>query len=195
MRRPCRRDTTPRVGRIVRRRTRFRGRLFTVATDRLCSPSGRHERRDVVIHPGAAAVLPVLPDGRVLLVRQYRHPVERSLWEIPAGTLEPGETPETCARRELLEETGHEPGRLSAQGAFHSSPGYTTERIQLFVAYDARRVSEPTGEHEISAVGTFTEDDLLSLLRAGELVDGKSWLALSLHYRWGWPGDAGERPK
>jgi ADP-ribose pyrophosphatase len=114
----------------------FRGRKIQVALDSDTLPDGRVVRRDVILHPGAVAILPVIDDGHVCLLRNHRPIVEDVLWEVPAGTLEPGEAVEAAAVRELAEETGYQAGRWHKLTAFHPSPGVLNETTHLFLARD-----------------------------------------------------------
>jgi len=118
----------------VREEERYRGRLLRLVEGRARYPDGREGRIEVVRHPGVAAVVARLEDGRVLLLRQYRPAVEAYVWEIPAGVIETGETPEACARRELEEETGYRAGELERLGEILADAGFTDERIHLFSA-------------------------------------------------------------
>lgn len=147
----------------------FHGRLL-----RLVLRETARGLREVVEHPGAVAILVFDPLGRILLVRQFREGAGRKLWEIPAGTLEPGEKPFSCAVRELREETG-----LSVKprflGVIYPTPGYSTERIFLFAA---RAEGEAIASSEIEEVRFFTKEEILELARRGE-GDGKTLAALS----------------
>lgn len=147
--------------------------------DRVRLPDGSESTRELVLHPGAVAILPILPDGRIILVRQYRHPVGASLWEIPAGKLEPGEDPLTCAKRELLEETGYEATTWEERLSFYTSPGFTDERITLFSARGLSRVAEPR-LGEITSQDLFEQHQLEGMMASGEIRDGKTLLALLL---------------
>jgi ADP-ribose pyrophosphatase len=155
-----------------------RGRIISVSTERLRYANGREYDLDFIRHPGAAAVVPLDAANRVCLVRQYRHGVEDFLWEIPAGKLDPGESPEVCAVRELREETGIVASRWTALGSYLPSPGILNEIIHLYLARDL-------------AVGTATPDadeDLelqwlplsvaLERVLVGEWNDGKTIAAL-----------------
>jgi ADP-ribose pyrophosphatase len=113
---------------------RFRGRKIQVAVETTTLPDGRRVERDLVIHPGAVAILPLIDAGHVCLLRNVRPIVGDTLWEIPAGTLEPDEPPEQAAVRELAEETGYQAGRWRKLGEFFPSPGVLSERTRLFVA-------------------------------------------------------------
>ena len=103
----------------------YKGKIFDVALEEVTLPNGMVKNREVVRHPGAAAMVPILDDGKVALIKQYRHAVGEYLWEIPAGTLEPDEDPIACAHRELVEETGYEANRLEELAQILPAPGYT----------------------------------------------------------------------
>ena len=133
----------------------------------------------MVLHPGAVAILPIFHDERILLVRQYRHPVETELWEIPAGKLEEGEDAMTCAKRELLEETGYEAASWEKLLSFYTSPGFCNEQITLFLARELSKATEPT-PGEITAQGVFGPRKLKKMAKTGEIRDGKTLLALLL---------------
>ena len=120
-----------------------RGRLVTVRTDKVRMPDGELAERDVVIHPGAVAVLALDDAGQVLLIRQYRHPVRRLLWEIPAGLRDvSGEPSWATARRELLEEAGYRARDWRVLADYYTSPGFSTERLRVFLARDLEFVPE-----------------------------------------------------
>ncbi len=153
-------------------RTAFAGAVFSVLVRE--TPQGR---RDVVLHPGAVAILPLTRDGRLLLVRQEREGAGRPLWEIPAGTLEPDEKPLAAAKRELGEETGLTAGCWRYLGTMYPTPGYSTERTYLFLATDLR--GEPSARSEVDGVGFFTADDARRLARRGQ-GDAKTLAALAL---------------
>ena len=131
-------------------------------------------------HPGAAAVVPLVSDDEVLLVRQYRHPVRTELWEIPAGKLEPGEGPLACARRELREETGFAADDWTEAGAFFTSPGFSDERITLFFAAALRPIGQTIGD-EIVEHRTFPLDVVERMIDAGKITDAKTILAIARH--------------
>jgi ADP-ribose pyrophosphatase len=114
----------------------YRGRKIVVARDVTPRDEGPDLIRDVVIHPGAVVVLPVVDAGHVCLLRNYRFVVEETLWELPAGTLEAGEDPRHAAERELIEETGYRAGRWQKIGEFYASPGVMSEKMHLFAALD-----------------------------------------------------------
>jgi ADP-ribose pyrophosphatase len=152
--------------------------LIEVSLDRIELPSGRQTDREVVRHPGAAAVAPLVSDDEILLVRQYRHPVEANLWEIPAGKLEPDEEPLACAQRELREETGFEATEWTEVCTFFTSPGFSDERITLFFASGLRPVARPAGD-EIAEWSTFPIVEVEQMIDASEITDAKTILAIA----------------
>lgn len=156
----------------------FKGRIISVRRDELVTPEGLEMSRDVVEHPGAVAIVPMVDDQTVLLVRQYRHPVKCELLEIPAGTLEPGEEPAACAARELEEETGMRAGRLEYNFSIYLAPGYSSEVIHCFTAWDlvAGQVN-PDEDEEISVEPTSLET-VRTMLKEGQLHDSKTVAAL-----------------
>lgn len=112
----------------------LKGKIIEVRTDKIRLPSGRLATRDVVYHPGAVAILPISDDGQILLVKQFRYATGEALIEVPAGTLEKGETPRQCAARELIEETGHRAKILRKLTECYAAPGYSSEIIHIFYA-------------------------------------------------------------
>lgn len=121
---------------LLESQTVFQGKVFKVKVDHIRSSEGQEHRVDVVEHAGSVGIVAVDEKRQVWLVRQYRHPAQSSLLEIPAGTLEPGENPENCARRECQEEIGVRPQNLTSLGGFYLAPGYSTEFMHVFLAQD-----------------------------------------------------------
>lgn len=159
-----------------------RGAQFELITETVTLPNGRRAELDLLRHPGAAAVVPFLDDGRVLMIRQYRHATGGTLLEIPAGKLDPGEAPEACAVRELEEETGWRAGRLEKLGAIWTSPGFCDEVIHLFAAHDLERGEQRLEPDELIELEPVGLDAALAGLGTG-IVDGKSATALLLAAR------------
>jgi ADP-ribose pyrophosphatase len=138
---------------------------------------------EIIRHPGAAAVVPVLSDPKsrdplLLLLRQFRHAAGGPLWEIPAGRLDHGEAPEACARRELREEAGVETGRLERLTTIWTTPGFTDEAIHLFWATDLKPVAHAREPDEFIEVVPKPMTEVLSLIRDGEIRDGKTVVAI-----------------
>lgn len=158
------------------------GRRLRVEERRLARRDGRVELRQMVVHPGSVVILPLLDDGRIVLIRNRRFTVERTLLELPAGTREPGEEPSLCAARELEEETGYAAGSLEPLLAFYPSPGTSDERMSVFVARGLSARAQQLDPSEQITVEPHTLSEALGLLRAGEIEDAKTIAAL-LYYR------------
>jgi len=162
----------------------YRGKIIALAVGRFAGPDGSEFERDIVRHPGAVSVVPVLDDGdRVLLVRQYRAAIDTELLEIPAGTRDvEGEPPEITARRELAEEVGMQAGQLEELAQFFNAPGFSDERSWVYLARDL----EPCGsslqgiEEEHMTVEEMSLSDLTGLIASGAITDAKTIIGLSL---------------
>lgn len=168
---------------IVSSKHVFRGRAVSLRVDTVELPSGRHTTRETVEHPDCIVVVPVDEEGNVLLVRQFRHPVNRTLLELPAGGIEKGETPEDAVRRELQEEIGYLPGRVESLGGFYSAPGFCTEYLYLYLATEltpSRLVASDTEEIEVVKVPLKKIPDLIS---SGQICDAKSVAGLLRYLR------------
>ena len=159
-----------------------RAKSIDVTTEIVDLPNGRRVEFDLVRHPGAAAVVPFMDDGRVLLIRQYRFATGGEILEIPAGKLDPGEAPEACATRELEEETGYRAGRLERLGSIWTSPGFCDEVIHLFAAFDLVPTEQRLEPDEIIELVPTPLDRALDDL-SGPVVDGKTATALLLASR------------
>jgi ADP-ribose pyrophosphatase len=164
---------------LVSRTPVFEGRLLKVYQDVVRLPDGRDAEREIVHHRGAVAVVAVVPDGRVVLVRQWRHAMERALWEIPAGTRDVGEEPPVTARRELAEETGYSATSWTSLGEACVSPGYSREMLWFFLAEGLTEGATATDADENLDVRLFTADEVLELVRAGA-TDMKTLAGLAL---------------
>jgi ADP-ribose pyrophosphatase len=151
-----------------------RYRIFAIVEQALRLPSGRTVVRQVVKHPGAVVIMPQLEDGRLLLIAQYRFAVGETLLEFPAGTLEPGEAPLECARRELIEETGYRAEHWRALGVTYPSPGYCDEQQHLFMATGLVPEHAAADEDEILEVKGLTVQEVERAIASGALVDAKS---------------------
>jgi len=164
----------------MKRKSIFNGRIVSLAVEEHLLPDGRRADFEIVRHPGGAAVLPLLEDGQVLLLRQFRPAAGGDVIEIPAGRLEPGESAEACARRELAEEAGFRAGRLDLLGTTLSSVGFCDERIDLFLARGLQPVAAAPEADEFIEPFLLPLDAALAALAAGEIVDAKTQLALLL---------------
>lgn len=168
---------------MSRSRRAYDGRLVKVDVETVRGPAGATFDLEIIRHPGAAAVVPLLSDPdaadpSVLLLRQYRHAADGRLWEIPAGVLEPGEPPLECARRELMEETGAKASSIEHLTTVYTTPGFTDERIHLFLATGIT-VGEPAHEvDEFIEVEARPLTTVLEMIRDGEIADAKSVVGL-----------------
>lgn len=164
----------------VASRRGYDGTLVRVRVDTVRLPGGRERTREVVEHPGAAAVLALTADRQVVLIRHHRHAAGKTLIELPAGALEPDEPPADTARRELIEETGYAPGRLTELVTFYPTPGYSAERITLFLAEECRRLPAESPSAEVIDVITMPLPAIRTLLLPGpsQVEDGKTLIGL-----------------
>jgi ADP-ribose pyrophosphatase len=168
---------------IVETKRIYSGRVIRLDVDRVRFPDGSEGTLEMIRHPGAAAVIPLLdppthPDPRVVLIRQFRHAANDFIWEIPAGTLDANETPESCARRELIEEAGWQANRLTYLTEIFTAPGFTDERIHLYLAEDLTRVAAARERDEFISVFEFPWSEVGRMIRRRELRDAKSLTAL-----------------
>jgi ADP-ribose pyrophosphatase len=163
---------------LLGRREIYRGHTFDVDVDRVRLPNGREAEMEMVRHRGATAIVPVLADGTVLLVRQSRYATGGWLLEIPAGKLDGGESPETCAARETEEEIGYHPTRLEPLGWIWTTPGFTDEKIWLFLATGLEEAQQELEADEILSIERLPLADAVEKALAGEIHDSKSVTAL-----------------
>ena len=158
----------------------YPGRAFTIRRDTLRLPDGHETRLDIVEHVGSVIILPVDDQGNLLFVRQYRHAAGLDLLELPAGTLDDGEAPEACARRELREETGKAAGLLDHLGGFYLAPGYSTEYMHVYLATKLCPNPLEADADEFLTVESFPLDTALAMAQRGEIPDAKSLAAILL---------------
>jgi len=149
-----------------------------LSVDRVRLPNGNVTELELIRHPGAAAAVPVASDGSVLLVRQYRYAAADWLLEVPAGKLDRGEAPESCALREVEEETGYRPGRLDSLGWIFTTPGFTDEKIWLYLARDLVATRQELQHDEVLTVVRMPLAEAVERAAAGEIRDAKSVCAL-----------------
>lgn len=159
-------------------KTLFEGKVITLQIDTVELPNGKESTREIVRHPGATAILAETPGRHILLVRQFRKPCDAELIEIPAGKLDPGEEPLTCAKRELEEETGMTAKTWQAIHSMYTSPGFADERIDLFYASDLQLTSQHLDEDEFLDVFEADETEIKRLLAEGLIQDAKTLVAL-----------------
>jgi len=166
--------------RLLGRRTIYTGRILRMDLERWRAPEGLVFARENLVHPGAVAILPITAKGTFLLVRQFRAAARRVLLEIPAGTLEPGESPLACARRELTEEVGRAGRRWRKLGAIYTAPGFCTEIIHLYEATGLTPKQGQPDEDESIEVVELSRAALARAVRDGTIQDGKSLSAILL---------------
>ncbi len=169
--------------RSIASRRIFEGRVINLRVDTVELPDGRTTTREIVEHRGAVAIIPILDDGRIALVRQYRAAIGADLLEVPAGTLEPGEDPADCAARELIEETGLRASRMEKVLFAWMAPGYSAEGIHYYLACDLTPCSGIQDEDENLTVELMDFGKALDMLDAGEFSDAKTVAALCLASR------------
>ena len=161
----------------------YQGPVFGVRRDEVLEPTGVHATREVITHPGSVVVLPVLPDRRVVLIRQYRHATRQFLWELVAGRMERGENPRRAAARELIEETGYRAKRFKVFLDVFPTPGFLEERMYILLAEGlALGEAEPEEDEKIT-VKAFTTGELEKMIRQGKLRDAKSIAGLLYYFR------------
>jgi ADP-ribose pyrophosphatase len=157
----------------------FEGRVFTVTADTVCEGDKTYVR-EVVRHPGSAVIVPAFADDTVALVRQYRHPAGRYLLEVPAGSLDEGETPEEAAARELEEELGFRAGTLEHLSEFYVSPGFCEEKMWLYLATELTETAQRLDDDEIVEVVRLPLSKALQMIASGEIEDAKTIIGLLL---------------
>jgi ADP-ribose pyrophosphatase len=172
----------PPLGTILTSERGFDGAWIHVRVDKVRLPSGRVATREVVEHPGAVAIVAITCDSEVLLLRQAHHPIQRVLLGLPAGTLEPGETPEACARRELTEETGYTAGTITQIASYFTSPGYTSEQLIIFLAEDCQFAADNIDPDELIAVVPTPLREIPAMVVPGpeQVQDAKTLIGLLL---------------
>ncbi|GBD37323.1 ADP-ribose pyrophosphatase [bacterium HR36] len=162
----------------------FHGRKIELVLDTVTLPNGQQEVREIVLHRGAAVMLPFLDHQRVVLVWNYRYPIGQRLLELPAGTLDPGESPERCAARELEEEIGYRPGKLLQLAQFYPSPGVLSECMHLFLAEDLQPTQQKLDPGEDIELEILPFEEALARVLRGEIRDGKTMIGLLFYDRW-----------
>jgi ADP-ribose pyrophosphatase len=165
------------------KRTIYEGRIFTVQTETVRLPNGNELDAEIIRHPGSVVIVPVTHTGEIVLVRQFRPAIGRFAWELPAGSLKPGEDPEKAAVRECHEETGLVPGRIERLGAFYPTPGYCDELMNPIAPPDCgRRATASTRSRTKTRTSeaALSLEDMRSMIANGEIVDLKTVAGLAL---------------
>jgi ADP-ribose pyrophosphatase len=171
------------TARILSSTSIYEGAVFGIRRDEVIEPSGVRAIREVITHPGSVVVLPVLPDGRILLIQQYRHATRQYLWELVAGRIDSGETPKAAAARELIEETGYRAKRLRVFLEMFPTPGFLEEKMFLLLAEGLTAgEAEPEEDEKIISRG-YKHKELEEMIRAGKLRDAKSIAGILFYFR------------
>ena len=155
-----------------------RGRLLHARRDTVRLPNGHISTREYIVHPGAAVILPVFENGDIMLERQYRYPLRREFIEVPAGKLDPGESAEVCAHRELVEETGYQAGEMKFLFEFYPAIGYCDEKMFFFLARDLVHTGHGRDHDEFLEILRVPFDDAMSMIRDGIICETKTVTAL-----------------
>ncbi len=159
----------------------FQGHIMDVVVDQIRFENGVEAQREVAVHASCAAVVPVTPEGRIIMVRQYRYAVEEDTLEIPAGLLEPGEDPEEGARRELEEEIGQKPLHMEHMFRFYASPGFTTETLDVYLCDEMSPSHQHLDVDEFIDIHEVAPDEAMRMIADGRIKDGKTIAAVSYY--------------
>lgn len=165
---------------INSRTTLHRGRVYNLIRENVTLDNGVTTDMEFVAHPGATAIIPMLNESRVLLLKQYRHSLRKYIWEIPAGTLNPQESIINCAKRELIEETGYSADQWQKLGEITPLPGYSDERIHIYLATDLQPAERDLDKDEIISVHEVEYSEAIEMIKVGEIQDAKSITGLFL---------------
>jgi ADP-ribose diphosphatase len=166
---------------VISSRELLKNKLFSVVEEVATDPGGFEIKRSIIRHPGSAVMMAVDDHDRVLLVKQFRLPAQRELWELPAGRLDPGESPLQAAKRELREETGYAAKEWTKIATFWASPGYVDEKMHLFLAHELTQGEQEPMEDERIEIHWFAAKELQELVRDGKILDAKTLIG---YYSW-----------
>jgi len=171
---------------VVKKERLYNGKVFNLVVDQIEYASGNRAIREVAEHPGGAVVLAMFPDERIILVKQFRYPLGKFLYELPAGKLSPNEDPAICAARELAEETGYKAEHMKRLTAMYTSPGFCTEQLHIFLATTLSRTREgqnlEEGEQSLT-VEIVSLSKAIEMIEREEIVDGKTICGIFLGER------------
>ena len=156
----------------------YKGTLLDVRRDEVSLPNGKISAREWIKHPGAACIIPVLPDGKIALIKQYRYPVQAEMIELPAGKLDPGEDPENCARRELEEEIGYIAGKLTFVCNIHPAIGFASEKMWIYLAEDLVKTTKNTDHDEFLEIMSTDLTEAVKMVWAGKITDVKTIIGI-----------------
>ena len=173
-------ETTRKKATVKSTAEAYKGRIFNFVTENLTLPNGRDTEMAFIRHPGSTAVVPLLDDNTVVMEVQYRHPVGEYLLEIPAGTMEPGESPLDCAKRELIEETGFRARQFIKLRKIHIIPAYSDEEIHVFIAKGLTPAKQNLDPDEIIEVVTYPLEKVLQMIEVGRITDALTILSIQM---------------
>jgi ADP-ribose diphosphatase len=174
---------TTQTAKVLNSEIVYQGKVFGVRRDEVIEPGGVRATREVVTHPGSVVVLPVLPDGRILMIQQYRYATRQFLWELVAGRIDEGESVQKAAARELLEETGYSAKRFRVFLDMFPTPGFLEERMYVLLATGLSEGQAQPEEDERITMKTFSRAQLEKMIRRNELRDAKSIAGLLYYFR------------
>jgi ADP-ribose pyrophosphatase len=164
----------------MKTKTIFKGRLLRLMAGEKTLPNGYRARFEIIKHPGAALIIPFLAKNKIILLRQLRPVINSYIYELPAGTLDKNESPVSCARREIIEETGYSAKRFTNLGAIYPVPGYSTEKITIFRAEGLKKKERLPEQDEVIEIFFFSRKDIRRLFKTGRIVDAKTICGLAL---------------
>jgi ADP-ribose pyrophosphatase len=156
----------------------FQGRLLDVRKDEVLLPNGKTSTREWINHPGAVCIIPILPNGKIALIRQYRYPVQSEMIELPAGKLDKGEKPEKCAKRELIEEIGYRSNKLTFLSHIQPAIGFANEKMWIFLAEDLEKTESKLDEDEFIELIPTNLENALEMIWSGKITDVKTIIGL-----------------
>lgn len=165
---------------INNKNTIRQGRVFDITVENITFDNGFNVDMEIIRHPGASAIVPLMADDRVVMIKQYRHAVGDFIWEIPAGTFDGKEDPLVCARRELTEETGFIADKWKRLGAVTPVPGYSDERIQIYLARDLKPATQNLDQDEFLEVHPIPLTQVIEMITNGEIEDAKTVMGIFL---------------
>lgn len=177
-------DDTHLIESPVQAETVWRGRFLDVRRDTVALPDGVHTTREYIVHPGAVMMVPLLPDGRLVMERQYRHPMGQVMLEFPAGKLDDGEAPFACAVRELAEETGYRASEWARAGILHNAIAYSTEGIEIWFARGLSEGEQHLDDGEFLDIVAHTVAELDAMVASGAVTDAKTLIGLFWLQKW-----------
>jgi ADP-ribose pyrophosphatase len=180
---PIKNQTNKATGKILSSKVLYKGQIFGVRRDEVLEPTGLRTTREVITHPGSVVVMPVLPDRRIILIRQYRHAARQFLWELVAGRIDPGESVRQAATRELIEETGYRAKRLRVFLDLFPTPGFLEERMYILLAEGLTPGEAEPEEDEKIIAKAYTRAELEKMIQRGVLRDAKSIAGLLYYFR------------